>query len=33
MNSVLYIHGKGGEQWFHTEEEMKFLDEWIRSQK
>lgn len=33
MNSVLYIHGKGGEHWFHTEEEMKFLDEWIRSQK
>ena len=24
---------KGGEHWFHTEEEMKFLDEWIRSQK
>ena len=23
----------GGEHWFHTEEEMKFLDEWIRSQK
>ncbi len=24
---------KGGEHWFHTEEKMKFLDEWIRSQK
>ena len=24
---------KDGEHWFHTEEEMKFLDEWIRSQK
>ncbi len=24
---------EGGEHWFHTEEEMKFLDEWIRSQK
>ena len=24
---------KGGEHWVHTEEEMKFLDEWIRSQK
>lgn len=24
---------KGGEHWFHTEEEMKFLDEWLRSQK
>ena len=24
---------KGGEHWFHTEEEMNFLDEWIRSQK
>lgn len=23
---------KGGEHWFHTEEEMKFLDEWIRGQ-
>ena len=23
----------GGEHWFHTEEEMKFLDEWIRRQK
>ena len=22
---------KGGEHWFHTEEEMKFLDEWIKS--
>ena len=31
MNSVLYIHGKGGNpaessHWFHTEEEMKFID-------
>ena len=33
MNSVLYIPGKGGEHWFPPEEEMKFLDEWIRSQK
>ncbi len=41
MKTVLYIHGKGatltvmkgGEHWFHTEEEMNFLDEWIRSQK
>lgn len=32
MKTVLYIHGKGGEHWFHTEEEMKFLDEWIRSE-
>ncbi len=24
---------KGGEHWFHAKEEMKFLDEWIRSQK
>ena len=24
---------KCGEHWFHTEEEIKFLDEWIRSQK
>ena len=24
---------KGGEHWFHTEEEMNFLVEWIRSQK
>ena len=24
---------KGGEHWFHTEEEMKFLDEWIGMQK
>ena len=24
---------KGGEHWFHTEEEMKFLDEWSRRQK
>ena len=24
---------KDGEHWFHTEEEMKFLDEWIRGQK
>ena len=24
---------KGGEHWFHTEDEMRFLDEWIRSQK
>ena len=23
----------GGEHWFHTEEEMKFLDEWIGRQK
>lgn len=22
---------KGGEHWFHTEEEMRFLDEWIKS--
>ena len=24
---------EGGEHWFYTEEEMKFLNEWIRSQK
>ena len=24
---------KDAEHWFHTEEEMKFLKEWIRSQK
>ena len=24
---------QGGEHWFHTEEEMKFLDEWIGRQK
>ena len=33
MKTVLYIHGKGGEHLFHTEEEMKSLNEWIRSQK
>ena len=22
-----------GEHWFHTEDEMNYLDEWIRSQK
>ena len=60
MKTVLYIHGKGGndnltsletikdfaekqgasltvmkggEHWFHTEDEMRFLDEWIGSQK
>lgn len=21
---------QGGEHWFHTEEQMKFLDEWIK---
>lgn len=31
---VLYIHGKGGtaqeaEHWFHTVEQMAFLDQWI----
>ena len=26
---VLYIHGKGGGHWFHTEEQMKFLDEFL----
>ena len=34
-NLVLYIHGKGGnaqeaEHWFHTEEQMAFLDQRIR---
>ena len=24
---------KGGEHWFHTEEEMKFLDKWLKSLK
>lgn len=24
---------QNGEQWFHTEEQMKFLDDWIRSSK
>ena len=31
---VLYIHGKGGcagEHWFHTDEQMRFLDNWIMS--
>lgn len=33
---VLYIHGKGGsagecEHWFHTEEQLRFLDEWMLS--
>ena len=30
---VLYIHGKGGtgEHWFHTAEQMAFLDAWILS--
>jgi len=27
-NSTLSIM-KNGEHWFHTEEQMKFLDEWI----
>ena len=22
----------GGEHWFHTEEQMQFLDDWIRKQ-
>ena len=29
MNLVLYIHGKDGEHWFHTKEQMDFLDRWI----
>jgi len=24
---------EGGEHWFHTEEQMRFLDEWIRKEK
>ncbi len=28
INATLEIM-KGGEHWFHTEEEMKFLDSWI----
>ncbi len=32
---VIYIHGKGGsaeevEHWFHTDEQMRFLDEWVK---
>jgi len=35
MNAILYIHGKGGsatesEHWFHTEEQIAFLDNWIK---
>lgn len=34
--AVLYVHGKGGsakeaEHWFHTDEQMEFLDRWIDS--
>ena len=34
-NAVLYLHGKGGsaaesEHWFHTTEQLIFLDKWIR---
>lgn len=34
--AVIYIHGKGGsaaecEHWFHTEEQMRFLDNWIKN--
>ena len=44
-NLVIYIHGKGGnadatltvmeggEHWFHTEEQMDFLDRWIAGTK
>ncbi|SDG44039.1 hypothetical protein SAMN05216584_10580 [Selenomonas sp. WCT3] len=33
---IVYDHGKGGtagesEHWFHTEEQMAFLDDWIRT--
>lgn len=33
-NIVVYVHGKGGSaeeagHWFHTEEQMRFLDRWI----
>ena len=27
---VLYIHGKGGGHRFHTDEQIQFLDDWIR---
>ncbi len=30
-NLVLYIHGKGGEHWFHTAQQMRFLDDWLRA--
>ncbi len=35
-SAVLYVHGKGGsaneaEHWFHTEEQMAFLDEWMKN--
>lgn len=39
MRAFAEMHGatltvmKDGEHWFHTEEEMKFLDEWIGRQK
>ena len=24
---------EGGEHWFHTEEQLKFLDEWVRKER
>ncbi len=32
INATLTVM-KGGEHWFHTDEEMKFLDEWIDEKK
>ena len=32
INATLTVM-KGGEHWFHTDEEMKFLDEWINEKK
>ena len=29
-NAMLTVM-EGGEHWFHTEDQMRFLDEWIRS--
>ena len=31
LRSKGVIHTAFGEHWFHTEEQMRFLDDWIRS--
>ena len=32
MHQVSLTVMEGGEHWFHTEEQMRFLDEWIREE-
>lgn len=27
---LLAIHGQGGEHWFHTPEQLKFLSDWYQ---